>query len=282
MTHEIKANTILEYEYLCGLIYLSRRDWSKALGAFERAVTHPSKDKGVSKIQTDAYRKWLLVGLLANGRAPTLPSYTSSSAKAAFANLAAPYNSIAQLFSTPEAAQLKTEAESNSSVWEEDGNQSLVNEVLSSYQKWQIVYLRSIYNQLSVSTILECTASAETGGPLTSNDEIVRLIEGMFESGMLKGQLHVDSGVTYLQFHTEVEAVSEAAFSQELIQAKESIMVVTKEYNAANAALGSHPEYVKHVAREQRRFEKEADDPMEHFESQIEEEDLMADVVATG
>lgn len=279
---DIRPDNILEYNFLCGLVYTSKRDWAKAQVAFQRAITHPCKEKGVSKISVDAYKRWLLIGLLLHGQEDALPSYTSTPIKNACASLAQPYISIAKLFPTPSASQLKAEAEAGANLWTDDGTLSLVTEVLSAYQKWRIINLRGVYSQISVPQLSKDTASAETGESL-EEAAVTALIRSMIDADMIKGQLHADeSGTTYLTFHDQQALLTEKDFSREIARSHHTIQALAAEYKTVNERLSGNKEYVKHVAREQKRLEKEAENPTGGFETQIEDEDLMTGVVVNG
>lgn len=284
LTRELKSTSVLEFNLVSGLIYMSRRDWTKARKALERVIAHPSKDKGVSKIMTEAYKKWVLVGLLCNGREPTLPPHTSHSVRAACTNLAGPYANVASLFSTPKADELKAEAESNSAVWTEDGNGLLIKEVLAAYQKWQIISLRRVYSKISVSQIQALTSSAETGEALKNKPEVTSLIQGMITSNMLRGELTIgDSGDDdCLTFHQDRALLTEQDFAREIAQSHHTITNLGKDYKLVNEHLSGNKEYVKHMVREQKRSDKEPDSSSGNFETQIEDEDLMTGIIAHG
>lgn len=280
----IKSTSILEYNLLRALMYLSRRDWPKALAALDQVVAHPTRDKGVSKIMADSHKKWLLVGLLSTGQVPALPPYVGASAKSAFNAMSATYSNIASLFVTTNASKLREAYEKDIHTWEDDGNTALMAEVLAAYQKWQIINLRRIYHQISVSQVRSITLSAETGETLEDDQVILNLLHSMIDSGMLKGDLQVgDSGAdSYLTFREEFELMTETDFAREIAQCHNSIESLGKQYKLANERLSGHREYLKHMVREQRRIEKEGADGGMGFDSQIEDEDLMTGVMAHG
>ena len=283
LTREVNSTSVLEYNLLCGLIYMSRREWTKALKAFERVVTHPTRDRGVSKIMTETYKKWLLVGLLSDGREPSLPSYTAPSAKSTCSNIAEPYHDLARSFAEADAPKFKSESYERRSVWQADGNESLVQEVVSAFQKWQIIGLRRVYSHVTVSQIQKFTFSGSTGESLKDKADVLSLLRGMVESNMLKAELHADeNGDDYLTFHADRELLSEHDFAHEIARSHRAITELSREYQAASDRLGANKEYVKHLVREQRRSEKEADHPSGNFESQIEDEDLMTGIIANG
>ncbi|KAK7394083.1 hypothetical protein QQX98_013136 [Neonectria punicea] len=281
LTDSVRTTMVLEYNLLSGLCYMVRRDWAKAYRALERVITHPSRDRGVSKIMDEAYKRWVLVGLLKDGKEPILPPYTSHSAKTTYNTLGLPYKSVASLFSTPNAAQLKVEVEGNRQVWEDDNNLALVNEVVASYQKWQIINLRDIYKQISISQLRRVTLSAETGEPLTSDQATTNLVREMIESNLLKGEL-LQGEDSYLKFRDDSDLMTETDFAREIAQHHHNIEALGTQYKTANERLSSSKEYVKHMVREQKRADKDGTDPGIGFDSQIEDEDLMTGIMAHG
>ncbi|KAG8677246.1 hypothetical protein FPOAC2_03366 [Fusarium poae] len=284
LTESVKSSTVLEYYHLSALCYMSQRDWTKAHRALESVITYPSKDKGVAKIMDEAYKRWLLVGLLKDGKEPSLPSYISAQAKSTYSTLGTPYKNIATQFATTNAGQLKSDADANSHVWEDDGTSSLIAEVIASYQKWQIINLRDIYKRVSISQLRQSTLSAETGEILPTDDIAIHIVREMIDSGLLKGDLESsdDGNELFLHFHNDSETMTEAEFAQEIAQRYQNIESLGKQYQAANERLSSSKEYVKHVVKEQKRADKDSADPGVGFDSQIEEEDLMTGIMAHG
>lgn len=274
---------MLEYNLVCGLIYISRRDWSKALAALERTITHPSKDKGVSKIMTEAYKKWLLVGLLQNGELPMLPSYTPTWPKSAYSTLSPEYISLATLFNTTDAPRLKAEVEASGQLWEDDGNASLVAEVVGAYQKWQIINLQKIYQNVPLSTIRTTTLSAVTGEALQDDQAAADLVRSMIEAGMLKGVFHAgaNGAGSYLNFQQDNASLTEVEFARELARSHHSISALGKQYQLTNERLSGSKEYARHLIREQKRGERK-DEAGGPFESQIDEEDLMQGIMTSA
>ncbi|KAK4075395.1 uncharacterized protein Triagg1_4516 [Trichoderma aggressivum f. europaeum] len=281
LTDAIKSTSILEYHLLQAMAYISRKDWLKAQVALERVIGHPVKDKGVSKIMLDGYKKWLLVGLLREGRPPSFPSYITNATKGTYNGLSEAYNNIATLFTTDGASALKEEFEKGRSTWEEDSNLTLLEEAIVSYQKWQVINLRRIYHQISMSQIRQTTLSAQTAETLKDDDEVLLLVSDMIESGMLKGQLQVGptAGESYVTFHEEHDLMTEADFASEVARSHSSIETLTKQYRVTNERLSSTKDYARHLVREQKRMEKDIADAGVGFDTHIEDEDLMTGVL---
>lgn len=283
LTMNVDVEKVLEYEFYSGLLYCSREQWRKALAAFERVITHPTRDGGVSKIMADAYKKWLLVSLLVNGRTPEAPSNAGYNAKKAYETLGKPYAAIASHFDAMAAVALKKEVEDHAQEWRADQNSGLVRQVLASHQKWQIMDLRKVYSKVPLSDIRKTTFSAETGAILPSDGEIESLIRGMIESGMLKGIIEKPDGKpAYLKFLSEAEELSETEYKNEIASAMLRLKELEEIYRTTNARLSTNPYWVKHVIREQKREKENSGQAAlsQSFDVEVEDEDLMSGVMS--
>ncbi|KAI9167574.1 Chromatin remodeling factor mit1 [Paramyrothecium foliicola] len=279
LSNTLKSTFVLEYHLLCGLIYVAKRNWPQARKSFERVIVHPTKDKGVSAMMIEGYKKWVLVGLLSEGQAPSLPAYTAATTKNSFNTLATSYNNVATLFATDNAAEFKAEVEANQNAWEEDGNTSLMNEVVGAYQEWQIIKLQRVYREITIPRIRQVTLSARTGEPLKTDDEVVRLIQKMIGSRMLNGEIAPgENSELFLRFGDDSIEMTESEFARRLAQSQAAITQLSKQFQVTNERLSENKEYAKYLLREQKRLDKEMPDAAIGFDSQIEDEDLMTGI----
>lgn len=283
LTNALTVEQVLQYDLTCGLMYCSRRQWEKARAAFERVITHPTRDGGVSKIMTEAYSKWVLVSLLVNGRTPAVPTMAGSNARKTYEATAKPYLAIASHFDSMAAVPLKQEVESNAQIWANDRNTGLIQEVLAAHQKWQIIDLRNIHSKVSLSDIRGQTCSAETGAMLPSDDDVETLVQGMIQSGMLKGIIEKPADKpAYLKFLSEADDLSEAEYQVEIASVFAKMKKLEAVYKATNARLTTNPYYVKHHIREQKREKESGGQNPVNFEATVEDEDLMTGLAASG
>lgn len=283
LTDQYPPAAVLEYNVLRGIAYMSRRDWAKARAALEQVIAHPSRDRGVSVIMTEAHKKWVLVGLLHKGKAPELPWYTSPAAKASYQALSKPYVTVSGLFNTPKVAELKNEVEANRQTWEDDGNVLLMAEVMSAYQKWQVLNLRDVYQRISISQVRMATLSADTGKPLPDDASTLVLVREMLESGFVDGEMQEveGGGESYLAFGSTGCCMPEAEFAVQVERGHRAIEWLSKQYQLTNERLGSHKDYLRHLVRDQKRVDADKEmDPAIGFETQVEDEDLMTGVLA--
>lgn len=285
LTSTLKSSAVLEYDLFSGLVYCAARDWSKAQAALERVITFPTREGGCSKIMVDAYKKWILVSILANGKLAVLPSHTGAAATRMFQTMGDTYTNFAALFSTSDAVGLRLDVEKNAETYQNDRNTGLVNEALAAYQKWSIIGLQQVYSKLSIAEIREQTKSAETGVSLARDEDVEMLIQNMIMSGMLRGVIEKnDSGTAYLRFFAnsgshDIPPLSEKDFALQLATTAKQLKELGPVLQATRERLATNKDYVKHSAKESKR-DKSGDDPMGGFSTSIEDEDLME--VSTG
>lgn len=280
LTRNLDAQSVLEYDYLSGLLFLTRCQWEKARAAFERVIAHPTRDGGVSKIMVEAYNKWLLVSLLVNGQTPHVPVYVGSYAKKAYETTGQPYHALSAHFDAFSAVKLKQEVEAHAQMWHEHRNTGLVQEVMAAHQKWQVLNLRNVFSKVTISQIRETTCSAETGNALPTDEEVERLVNGMIDSKMLNGVIVKPEGKpAYLEYLAEVQELSETEYKKEVAAAMKRLKELEAAYRTTNTRLSTNSHWVKQVIRQQKR-EKEVGGHVAAPYQQLDDEDLMTGITA--
>ncbi|KAI0550046.1 cop9 subunit [Xylaria curta] len=276
LTAPVKTPMVLEYDVLCGMMYCARREWNKSRAAFEHAVTFPTKDGGCSKIMVEAFKKWILVSLLSDGKHNDTPPHTTAHTIKNLGILGRPYVNLATAFATDDVQQLKLELDNHTNVWRDDGNIGLVQEVIAAYQKWRVLSLQDIYTKVSIDEIRQQTKSAETGKILNNNEDVETLIQNMIIAGMLKGAIEKnDDGTKFLNFLSPTTYLSEEEFAEEAQRGASKLKELNAIFHATNKRLGTSKEYIRWTIKDNKRDKSEAQDPTLGFEAQIDDEDLM-------
>ena len=67
LTQKLDYRVHLQYFLYGAMIYMALKDWPRAISFLELVMTSPTTHNA-SKIQAEAYKKWVLVGLLHKGR----------------------------------------------------------------------------------------------------------------------------------------------------------------------------------------------------------------------
>ncbi|TNY22657.1 hypothetical protein DMC30DRAFT_431592 [Rhodotorula diobovata] len=149
--YSIKYQDHLLYHYLGGTILALLGDYPRAAELLEICVSAPGS--GVSLIQLDAFKKLLLVQLLAFGKAQPLPKYTTSAFGTAAKALCAPYAELASAFATLDRGRVAVAAEKGRDAFEKDHNAGLVYTVERSLRARQVMKLTETFITLSLGEI---------------------------------------------------------------------------------------------------------------------------------
>lgn len=289
LTRQLSTNDVLQYDFFRGLCFIQRRSWQQALDALERVVSYPTRDNtSCSKIMVEAHNKWVLVGLLLNGKAPSLPPTTGLGPQKAYSSLSKPYQSIAKAFEESTAGTLKAEFEAlGPQFWSEENNLNLMRLVLQHYQRWQILKLRQVYTKIPLEQIRRRTQSAETGAPLASEAEVEALVQSMIDEGTLSGAIErpAGGGPPYLTFAPpRGERLSETEFAERMMRSAQRIRDLGPLVKATDERLGASRDYIRFLVNQQKKDKDAAaaahDYSLASFVNQVEDEDLMTGVVA--
>lgn len=247
----IRARDVLEYFLYSGMVYIASRNWKRALQCLEDAVTYPAKDNSISKIMVEAYKKWVLVNLLVEGKLMDIPK--ASSVTKLYHTLAKPYESVARIFQLGTASRLKSEVEAAKHIWQNDCNTGLILNVLAAYQQFQIRNLAGVHNKISILEIHNLTMSAETGAKLPNPQAVETLVQNMIADGSLRGTLSNPSNQTsVLTFSQSSPILSEKQVQAELAASTLRIKSLTQEIRNTDRILTHDKDYVKHLQKQKK------------------------------
>ncbi|KAH8592768.1 hypothetical protein B0O99DRAFT_628935 [Bisporella sp. PMI_857] len=277
----LRYQDILEYFLWGGMVYIGLGRWKSALIYLESAITYPIRGNSVSRIMVEAYKKWVLVGLLVEGKLLPLPKSVDGNATKAFRIIGKPYESIANIFETGTAARLKSEAEHAQKIVSDDCNTGLVLQVLAAYQKFQIRNLANIYSKISIPEIRDLTTSAETGKQLPSVQAVKDLVTSMINDESLSATLtQPSSGPAVLVFKPAGSSLSEEEMQKSLLEASERIQSLTQQITLTDRMLTYDKEYIKYAQKQKKNIRNGATQDQGIGGSEMEldfgDEDLMA------
>jgi len=247
---KMKPFDVLEYFYLSSVAFIGLRRWEEALAALEHVITYPARDGAVSKLMVEAYKKWVLVGVLLEGKALPLPKTVTSKSAKDFHAIGKPYDAVAQIFETGSAFRLKAECDHGHGVWLQDHNTGLILNILNAYQRFQILNLGATYLTISIVEILTATQSAETGARFSGPQEMENLIQDMIQEGSLKAEISIVQGQPYLTFNTFGLALSEKEMRSQFAAAAERVDFVTQTIRQTDRMLTHEKEYIAYVKKQ--------------------------------
>jgi len=127
---DIKPEWVLEYYFLGASIYLAMNNHTRSRLFLEHVLLSPAQSKsGVfSALQVEAYQKWVLLGLLVQGKQFPFPATIDSGAVQKIRHMAAPYEALAADFEKRDVKKYSAEMEDAGKLWANDGNLRLVKD----------------------------------------------------------------------------------------------------------------------------------------------------------
>lgn len=279
LTLPLRSSQVLEFDHLLGLMYCSVRDWPAAHAAFGRVASYPTRDLGASKIMVEAHKKWILTGLLLYGKVAAAPPNTAAYTGKLYAATNKLYVQIAEHFASPSAEAIVAEVSLAGDAFANDGNASLVQEVLAAHAKWQIAHLRNVYVRVSMAAIRKAIEGSATASPAAeaaqkSDAGTEALVQDMIDTKMIaavirrpdgaeteetKGIKETEASRSYLEFLPETNEMTETEFSQKMAVAVERIRLLMPMYKTTNEHLSLNRDYLRQVIRDLKRDKEQAE-----------------------
>lgn len=183
LTHKLTSRDYLEYHIYGAMIYMCLKEWEKAITFLEIVLSTPTSTS-VSAIMVEAYKKWVLVGLLMEGKARSLPKGVNQNGVRNIQALAKPYDCLVEAFASGNLARLKAEVEEGQNFWLHDCNFGLVVQVYDAFRKFSVLRLADVYVALPLTEVCRRT-SPDPSDVIEAASYITTLIA----SGELKASL---------------------------------------------------------------------------------------------
>lgn len=182
---------VLLYLYYGGMVYMGLRRFREAQDMFVAAISAPANV--LSAIVLEAYKKYVLVSLIVDGKQPSLPKRTATQVARGLKSLASIYDQFAQLYAKYELSATARAIELNQELFKADNNYGLVQECLAAQQRFVVKRLTRTYLTLSLADIAR---HAE----LPDANAAERIVLQMVENGQVCAQINqADNMVTFLE-----------------------------------------------------------------------------------
>ncbi|KAI5306827.1 hypothetical protein KEM56_006945 [Ascosphaera pollenicola] len=152
LTDELNARRVLEYFLYGAMIYMGLSNWERAIHFLEIVIRAPTRSC-VSKIQLEAYKKWISANLIAYGTVH-YPHGELIEGSSALLNLfVTPYTNVAEVFKGDSYSGLRQEVDTAKSVWDNDRNAGLMKQVLQAYKKHALIEIGRTLKAVPVSDL---------------------------------------------------------------------------------------------------------------------------------
>ncbi|KAJ6015057.1 hypothetical protein N7540_009648 [Penicillium herquei] len=196
----------LQYFLYGGMIHMALKKWDEALNYLGTAISTPTKGS-ISMIAVEAYKKFILVGLLDKGKLCSLPNPTSTQVVKTLQSLVKPYLDLANAFEQGDRIRLESEVDAAQDIWSADKNTGLVFQVVDAFSKHSLVKIKKVVASLKV---VELTAP---GSPFQGN--LSEITESQIASLIMAGDL--DATLVHSQPHSSSSILRFRAGSSPLL-----------------------------------------------------------------
>ena len=166
------AKHFLLYYYYGGMIYTGLKNYERALYFYEVAITTPSM--AVSHIMLEAYKKYILVALIVQGKIPNLPKYTSQVVARYIKPLCQAYHDLAVAYATINPNEVRGVVTKHTEVFNRDNNMGLVKQCVTSLYKKNIQRLTKTFLTLSLADMAN---RVQLSGPREAEKYVLHMIE---------------------------------------------------------------------------------------------------------
>lgn len=180
----ITSRVYLEYFLLSAMCFMGTENYKKAQEFLEVVLTAPTQQNVASLVQVEAYRKWLLLGLLLDGDSRELPKSMSNNAIKHIRAIGKPYECVVDAFKSNNMETLQAEVNEGVEVWTQDGNFGLMAEVVSAFRRYSVRRLSKTYAALPIEEVARLTSPVPN-----DTSETVNYVNMLIVTGALQAQL---------------------------------------------------------------------------------------------
>ncbi|KAK7498299.1 hypothetical protein BaRGS_00010559 [Batillaria attramentaria] len=231
------AKDFLLYFYYGGMIYTALKNYSRALYFFEMAVTTPSM--AVSHIMMEAYKKFILVALIVQGKIPTLPKYAPQVVPRYIKPLCQAYHDLANAYGTNNPAEVRTAVTKHTETFTRDNNMGLVKQCVTSMYKKNIQRLTKTFLTLSLTDMAN---RVQLSGPREAEKYVLHMIE----DGEIFATINQKDGM--VRFHDNPEKYNSSSMLLELDKEMQKCMKMDEKLREMDREIAVNPQYVQKVS----------------------------------
>ncbi|KAJ5084308.1 hypothetical protein NUU61_008887 [Penicillium alfredii] len=248
---EVVAQDHLRYFLYGAMVYMALKQWRKSSHFLEVVISMPTTSV-VSMVMVEAYKKWVLVGLLEKGKLCSPPGITSPHVVKMYQSLARPYITLAHTFERGDMSRLRAEVDAAGEVWCMDNNLGLVSQVVNAFYRHTVVRLGRTFAALTVADLAKQALPPSTSKEVAESTIASLIMSGALNATLLHPPNHV--GPTMLRF-TAMPSFprlsDEVDMQVQLKGEQQSLETLMGHLVESNHHLGLSDEYVEYVHKGQ-------------------------------
>ncbi|XP_075224412.1 COP9 signalosome subunit 3 isoform X2 [Lycorma delicatula] len=231
---QFDAKYFLLYYYYGGIIYTALKNFDRALYFFEVVITTPAL--AVSHIMLEAYKKYILVSLILQGKVGNVPKYTSQVVGRFIKPLSQAYHDLATVYSTNNSDEVRNVVSKYQETFTRDCNMGLTKQVVASLYKKNIQRLTKTFLTLSLSDV---ASRVQLSGP----GEAEKYILNMIEEGEIFATINQKDGMVI--FHDDPEKYNSPDMLQRLEYEMSMCTELDRRIQAMEEEILVNPQFVK-------------------------------------
>lgn len=187
LSGKITTRMFLEYYLLGALCYIGTRQWQKAQAYLEVVLSAPCQQAQniCSLLTVEAYKKWLLLGLIIDGDVRSLPKGFRGNQVRSAKTLAKPYECVVDAYKTYDLARLQDEIQEGFDIWTGDMNTGLMQEVVNSLTKFEVIWLGKTFAALPVEELARALSTTVVLEPQAA----LKYVQDLVQTGALKAEI---------------------------------------------------------------------------------------------
>nr|POE93508.1 cop9 signalosome complex subunit 3 [Quercus suber] len=246
-SQRLSPENLLLYYLFGANAYLGLRKYSRARLFLESVLLYPSQQHAASSLQAEAYKKWLLLGLVAQGRVYPQPRTLDQQVAKTVKATCKAYEALAEDFERRDYKKYLAEVEVGRALWSEDGNGGLVREAADALLRYRVVDLQRTYSALPISRV---AAHLDM-----SADSTLQLVTNMITASHLRASLSTgdaEAGTAVLRFHPLAATGPPDALDDTLGAQTQRIEALIVHIRDADRRLQLTKEFVEHQRRVKR------------------------------
>ncbi|KAF2835018.1 hypothetical protein M501DRAFT_1020231 [Patellaria atrata CBS 101060] len=290
ISEKLTSLDVQEYYVLGANAYLGLRNYKRAIQFLEHVLVYPTQNVATG-LMVEAYRKWLVLCCLVEGRSLPIPRTANGAAVKSMRAVSKAYEGLVEAFASGSMPRLLSEMSAGEQLWrdvslypahmrpdlkasanviEKDGNAGLVQQLIPSLTLFTLRNLSKTYAALPFTKL----APMLNQSPVQAESYIQTLID----AGQLAASISSPSPdpPAVLRFHGDTETRSEEELYEELAKQTERTNRVAEWVRQADLRLSLSKEYVEFMRRKKREG-KEGSEPMDTTWPD-QDEDMMADL----
>jgi len=278
LTTKLSARDYLEYYLYGAMVYMGLKQWEKAKSLLEIVLLAPSTNV-TSTIMVEAYKKWVLVCLLLNGEASSLPKGASKNMVRNIRALARPYDCLVEAFTSGHLVRLKEDIEEGQSFWLSDCNFGLVLQVYDAFRKFSVLALANIYAAVPLTEVARRTSPDPLDLVETASYIASLIVSGELNATLTQTQDPAAPATLRFLASTAVSR-TEADLHHDLQTHQAELESILKHLQDSDHKLEISKDYIeklRHMKKQKEQQDKAGGSGRGHAATEF-EEDVMADL----